>query len=287
MTNAKRERRTTGSGPVLVQTLSRGLGILSQFTVDERALSLTDLSRKTGLHRATVYRFARTLESHGYLAYDGENALYTIGQSWVAGLYSLGRGSVLGEILNRDLRALAEAMGETTALSVRRGQVLQVINAAPASHFFTPRLPESALVSLSESWSVHVRLHLAFSTEDDWERVAAVYRGHGAEDASAQTAAIGERIARAAVDRIAYSREDYREGICAIAVPVFRSGRLFATLGLVVPVERFHDANVERYSQDLRAAAAEMGRRLDEEREQMVLSSPERGRPEPSKTTTR
>jgi DNA-binding IclR family transcriptional regulator len=264
------------------------LGVLSQFTVDERALSLTDLSRKTGLHRATVYRFAKTLESDGYLAYDGENAVYTIGQSWAAGLYSLGRGSVLGEVLNHDLRALAEAMGETTALSVRKGQVLQVINAAPASHFFTPRLPESALVSLSESWSVHVRLHLAFSTEDDWERVAEVYRrGQGEEDASAQTAAIRERILRAATDGIAYSREDYREGICAMAVPVFRSGRLFATLGLVVPVERFHGANVERYSQDLRAAAAEMGRRLDEEREQMVISWPERDRPEPSKATTR
>jgi DNA-binding IclR family transcriptional regulator len=132
-----------------------------------------------------------------------------------------------------------------------------------------------------------VRLHLAYSTEDDWKRVAAVYRGHGEEDASPQTAAIRERIMRAGADGIAYSREDYREGICAIAVPVFRSGRLFATLGLVVPVERFHDANIERYSQDLRAAAAEMGRRLDEEREQMVISSPERDGPEPSKTTTR
>ncbi|NLO28434.1 MAG: helix-turn-helix domain-containing protein [Actinobacteria bacterium] len=59
-----------GKGPQLVQSLSRGLSVLSQFTAESRSLSLADLSRRTGLRRATVYRFARTLETEGFLSYD-------------------------------------------------------------------------------------------------------------------------------------------------------------------------------------------------------------------------
>lgn len=247
VTNAKNERRTSRCGPAGVHVLSRGLSILSQFTAEEPALTLTDLSRKTGLHRATVYRFAKTLESDGYLAYDSESALYSIGQAWAAALYTLGGTGPLKEILNRDLIALAETTGETAALSVRRGQQVQVINVAPVSHFFAARLPESALVPLSENWSVHARIHLAFSGD---------------------SMPVGVRAARTAADGIAYSREEYRAGLCAAAVPVFSRGRLVATVGLVIPVERFDDANVERFSQELRTAAATMGRRLDQDHEQ-------------------
>jgi DNA-binding IclR family transcriptional regulator len=45
-------------------------------------------------------------------------------------------------------------------------------------------------------------------------------------------------------------------------VPVFSLGSVVAALGLVVPTERY-DVNIERYSNELLAAAAEMGERLD------------------------
>ena len=72
------------SGPQLVQALSRGLGILSQFTGESRELSLAELSRRTGLHKGTVFRFVKTLEADSYLTYNSESGLYSVGPAWAA-----------------------------------------------------------------------------------------------------------------------------------------------------------------------------------------------------------
>ncbi len=96
---AKRPGPARENGATLVQSLSRGLGILSQFTADSRSLSLADLTRRTGLHRATAYRFARTLEAEGFLTFDPDTNLYSVGPAWAAALYSLGSDNALADIL--------------------------------------------------------------------------------------------------------------------------------------------------------------------------------------------
>jgi DNA-binding IclR family transcriptional regulator len=81
---------------------------------------------------------------------------------------------------------------------------------------------------------------------------------HDAAELAAQVA----RLTQEAAEGIAYSRDAYKRGASAVAVPIFSQGVVVAALGLVVPTERF-DAKVDEYSRELRAAAAEMGRRLD------------------------
>jgi DNA-binding IclR family transcriptional regulator len=267
-TSSPRLRET---GPALVQALSRGLGILSQFTAHDQTLSLTELSRRTGLHRATVYRFVKTLQAEGFLTLDVSTGLYRVGPAWAAALYSLGSNTVLAEILNHDLEQLAETTGETAALSVRRGDQVQIINAVPASRGFAPKLPESSLVALSESWNVHARIHLAYSSADTRQRITAVPAVRYTDHTVTEKATIRARVAKAAVDGITYSREEYKKGLCAAAVPVFSKGEVIASLGLIFPVERFDDEDLERYARELRAAAAAMGGRLDEALKQHVV----------------
>lgn len=258
-------------GPAPVQALSRGLGILSQFTSQNQRLSLADLSRRTGLHRATVYRFVKTLQAEGFLTWDTETGVYRVGPAWAAALYSLGSNTVLAEILANDLRKLADTTGETVALAVRRGDNVQVINVVAASIGFAPALPESSLVPLSESWNCHARIHLAYSSDDTKQRITGVRAIRYTNQTVVDKAAIRARVAKTAAVGITYSREEYKKGLCAAAVPIFSRGNIVASLGLVVPVERFGEANVERYSRELRAAAAAMGSRLDEAFAQALL----------------
>ena len=72
------KQKSEAAGATLVQSLSRGLNVLAQFTAQSRTLSLSELSRKTGLHKATVHRFVKTLESEGYLV-SVDPGCYTIG----------------------------------------------------------------------------------------------------------------------------------------------------------------------------------------------------------------
>ena len=223
-----------------MQVLSRGLHILCQFTAKEPALSLSELGRRTGLHRATVFRFVKVLQEEGFLTMDAATGLYRVGPAWAAALFMLGGNSILTEILNRDLQALAETTGEAVSLSVRKGDQIQMISVVSTSSGFVPTLPPGPFVPLSEHALVHARIHLAYSDEET-----------------------RRRMTKEAAEGIAYSRDAYKRGASAVAVPIFSQGTVVAALGLVVPTERF-DAKVDEYSRELRAAAAEMGRRLDE-----------------------
>ncbi len=223
----------------MVQSLSRGLGILSQFTAESRSLSLPDLARRTGLHRATAYRFIRTLEVEGFVTYDPDSALYSVGPAWAAALYSLGSETALTEILNSDMQALSEALSETCTLSVRRGDQVQIINVIDSSRLFRPRLPNSSLVALNEFWNVNSKIHLAFASEDTRRRMLAIPAVRYTQNTLTDRKAIAACLDRVATDRVACDCEEHDLEVCAIAVPVFEKGNVALALGVVTPVDRF------------------------------------------------
>lgn len=260
--STERDRQPRESGPVLVQALSRGLGILSQFTAESRSLSLAELSRRTGLHRATVYRFVKTLEAEDYLTYNQQSGLYSVGPAWAAALYSLGSDTVFAEILNEDLHRVTDMTQETVALGVRRGDNVQILRTLAPSRAFVPKLPDSNLTPLHASWSVHAKIHLAYSTEDTQRRMLAVPQTRYTEYTVTEPPAIRTRLEEIANEGIAYDLEEHRLGVCAIAVPVLSGGKVLASLGLVIPVERFTTDTAKAFGEQLREAASSMGTRL-------------------------
>ena len=246
-----------------VQALSRGLGILSQFTAERRSLSVSELSRRTGLHRTTIYRFAKTLEAEGYLTYNGQDAVYTIGPAWAAALYSLGSDNVLADILKSDLASLAAEIHETVALGVRHGDTVHIVSVMAPSRMFVPKLPVSDLPLLSETWNVHCQIHLAYASEETRRRILAAPVTQYTDNTVVDRKVILARLKKVAEEGVAYDREENARGVCALAVPVFAGGKVIVALGTIVPVERFGDAAVALLRDRLRRAADAMGARLE------------------------
>jgi IclR family pca regulon transcriptional regulator len=68
-----------GAGPVSVpeqrsdhvQSLERGLAVLTAFSADAPEMTLSDVARRTGLTRATARRLLLTLQGLGYVGTDG------------------------------------------------------------------------------------------------------------------------------------------------------------------------------------------------------------------------
>jgi DNA-binding IclR family transcriptional regulator len=259
---AELQKASQVGGPPPIRSLSRGLGILGQFTADSGSLSLTELSRRTGLHRATVYRFVKTLETEGYLTSVG-SGLYGIGPAWAIALYALGSDTVFAEILGTDLEALAESTHETAALGVRRGDSVQIVHVLPPSRSFVPRLPPGYIYPLHVTWNVHCQILLAFSSEDTKRRMLAVRQTRFTEHTVVDPQAIRTRLAQVRKEGVAYDREEFYVGTCAVAVPVMSRGRAVAALGLIVPVERFTDEAVTSLITQLTVATDDMQKRLD------------------------
>jgi DNA-binding IclR family transcriptional regulator len=256
------ERTRDKTGSTAVQSLSRGLRILGQFTAESKSLSLSELSRATGLHKATVHRFVRALESEGYLLYDAATGVYSVGPVWATALYALGSGTAFAQILNTDLRALAETSLEAVTLGVRRGDDVQVVHLLPSTRSFVPLLPPSRIHPLSAAGNVLCQILLAHSSEEVKRRILAVPQTRYTENTVVDPADVRARLERVLADGVAYEREEYQAGTCAVGVPLMWRGRAVAALALVVPVERFTEHTVPTFVEQLRSAARGMEKRV-------------------------
>lgn len=59
-----------------IETLERGLSVLSLFTRESSELSLTEIARSADLNMTTSLRIASTLEDAGYLQRDPDTKRY-------------------------------------------------------------------------------------------------------------------------------------------------------------------------------------------------------------------
>ena len=257
------EKAAEGAGAPLVQSLSRGLNILAQFTADSKTLTLAELSRRTGLHKATVHRFVKTLEAEGFLTCEGAG-VYSVGPTWAMSLVALGSDTAFAEILDTDLAKLAEATQETVALGVRRGDWVQIAHALPQDRSFVPVLPPGHLHPLHATWNVHSQILVAFADSKLRRRMLAIPQTSYTRHTVVDPREAEDKLDSARREGVAYDREEFREGTCAVGVPVSSRGKVVAALALVVPVERFTDENVAEYVVQLRETADGMGKRLSE-----------------------
>jgi DNA-binding IclR family transcriptional regulator len=99
-----------------IQSLLRGLGVLTTVLDSPRPLSLAEVSARTGLNRATVFRMLSTLVEGGYLSIDPSTPVYSAGSTIVRHLRSSPLESVIVYRTKALLEELAAETGETVCL---------------------------------------------------------------------------------------------------------------------------------------------------------------------------
>lgn len=119
-------------GTHYVQSLARGLSVITAFDASRPRMTLSDVARRTGLSRATARRFLLTLEQLGYVRTDGRDFELTakvleIGYSYLSSLD-------LPEIAAPHLRRLSEQLGESTSVAVLDGSDIVYVARVQARH---------------------------------------------------------------------------------------------------------------------------------------------------------
>lgn len=107
-----------GSGGVIAVT--RALRLLETFGVDDAQLTLAELSRRTGMHKTTVLRIARTLAQDHYLV-QKEDGSWRLGRAagWLGACYQASFD--VHELVEPVLRELTIQTGESASFYVREG----------------------------------------------------------------------------------------------------------------------------------------------------------------------
>ncbi|PXW16385.1 IclR family transcriptional regulator [Paraburkholderia caballeronis] len=231
-------RRAVRTGqPPLVRSLERGLRILGEFSSRETLLSGSELARRLGMPRTTVFHLLQTLESFGVLERSGNARGYRLGVA----VLRLGFESLspldLTDFTQPVLDKLRDATRLTSHVVIREGR--DVVFVAKAQS----RAPLFSLVKINVGTRLpaHATVHGQVLMGDMTLReLAALFPEGELKQYTPRTPrsveALYEVVRKIAQRRHAVSRSSFEDGISVIAAPVLdESGRIAAAVAVTMP----------------------------------------------------
>lgn len=140
-----------------VGAVDRALSILFAYRAGEGALSLAELSRRTGLYKSTLLRLMASLERAGMLLRDGAAPEWRLGPALVGlGLRAAAPEAMLEAALPPLLRRLAEETGESASFYIRQGGMRLCRFRIEGRHAVRDHLPPGSLLPLDRGAAGHV-----------------------------------------------------------------------------------------------------------------------------------
>lgn len=219
-TRSVTQRVSSSTKPV--RAVERALKILFFVAENPKAVSLTEVSRKTGLDKATALRLLATLEDFQLVRKDPRTRCYAPG----LGVWRLPRGlrDDLREIARPYLETLRRQTNETVSLIIPRGFERVVIDVVATDHELA--VVPAVGTSLPVYCGAAGKVIMAFMEDDERDHVI---RETGLKplvpSEAVDRAAFLDVLRRVRQDGYARSIGDVTVGTSALAAPVFDDGQ--------------------------------------------------------------
>jgi IclR family pca regulon transcriptional regulator len=219
-----------------VHALDRGLAVIRAFDATNKELTLSAVARATGVNRASVRRFLRTLVELGYVSTDGR--LFALRPKILELGYTYLSTTSLPEVAVPHLERLVGRIHESSLMSVLEdGEVLCVAR-VPARRILRIAVP---IGTRFPAYATAMGRVLLAGQSDD--RVEAYAAATALTNATATTLADVEML-RAELDRVrcagyAVVDHDLEDGLHSLAAPVRdRDGRVAAAVNVSAHASR-------------------------------------------------
>lgn len=218
-----------------IAAVERALSVLSAFRAAPR-LSLSELSKRTGLFKSTLLRILATLERNGYVMRLAD------GQYRVGGiLFELGSGYVasfqLEEVMKPALARLVAATGESASFYVRAGAKRQCVFRINSPQAVRHVIMAGQILDLDSAATSQI--------------LRRYEKGGPRPDAQADYAALC---------RSTSGQGDVETA--SVAAPIFDTGGFVGVINVSGPVHRFTKAMAARCLAELAVTAASLSRAL-------------------------
>jgi IclR family pca regulon transcriptional regulator len=217
------------------ETLVKGLEILQLFSAHPKGLRLPEITRLTGLPKATAYRFLQTLLDQNYLHYSPSAGLFRLGPKVMSLGYSALLGFDLAELAEPYLNDLSKKINENVNLGVLDGVDAVYLVRVRVHTIFSMNLTVGSRVASHNS--AIGRALLAYIPDDVLRGViddmgrnpeVAAKIGRGGEELKRHLGTVREK-------GYALTDGEFVPGLASVAVPVFDAGG-HAEAAINVPV---------------------------------------------------
>ncbi len=241
-----------------MSSLERGLELLTTLEKAQQAMTLSDLSRAAGLHKATAQRLLAVLEARGFV--EKVRGHYQIGSSVVPLAHAYQGENSLSKAGQAVLAELAGSLGETASIFVRHGFDRVVIQRINSIHPLRYSLPIGQRLPLYAGASGRV---LAAAMPDaELERyLEQLGEVRFVSGRILSRLELKELILKTRREGYAISIEERSEGVISVAVPVVVPGRgTIAALNIGGPISRMPEDRARSMVADVRRGAEELVR---------------------------
>jgi DNA-binding IclR family transcriptional regulator len=241
------------------QALDRAIGLMRVIaTAQSPGLTARELSERTGLTQATLYRQLQALEKHGLV--ESEAKHYRIGRGALFFAAAAFEANPLHKVAQRPLRRVAQATGCSIALVIAQDALAMC--AARAEGTFNARTIYSN-VGATVPLGVGSSSLCLLAALDDQEADHVIETNRQALIGPYFMDELALRTAIRQVQRDGYARDpgEVFQDVFGLGVPVrSQTGKTIAAIGLSAVLERVDPAREKWILSVMQDAAAEIGR---------------------------
>ncbi len=244
-----------------VRAVERALQILNSFDDENPERGISEISEAIGLHKATTHRILTTMLNMGFIERTADGQKYRLGNQMIdLGFKVLRRMDLRRESIPL-MRKFIEEWDEAIDLSVFQDK--QVLYVEVLQSHQTLTIAATVGQRLPAHCTATGKLFLANASEKDLQIVL----GNPLQAYTKNTLVTQEKLlqelARIKEMGYAFDREEYEEGIRAVAAPIRNyTGVVIAAISVPAPVGRMSDERMEKISRSICEYAVMISRRL-------------------------
>lgn len=233
-----------GFGEHFAQSFARGLSVFTVFGPDSAALTVSDVSRATGMTRASARRFLLTLVDLGYMHYDGK--LFRLAPKVLTLGYAYLSSMSLPGIAHPHLEELVLQTHESSSISVLDDTDIVYVGRVPTSRIMT------VAINVGTRFPAHAtsmgRVLLADLDEDAFERyLAKADLQRFTPDTVVDPDQLRTAVQEVRAQGYALVDQQLEQGLRSVAAPVRnRRGRVVAAVNVSSHVSRVTKERIRR-----------------------------------------
>lgn len=248
--------------PVVVQAVDKALDILSCFTISEPEFGVTELAKRLGLYKSSVFRILKTLEQRGFVVQDAKTQKYRLGFK----LFDLGTAVISG----LEVRTVAVPLMQELCSRTKETVTLDIADDDERVCIEKVEGTESVrtVVQIGLRHPLYMvasgKLLLAFMPREDIERIFSKKMFHSTPSGKViDPVLLRKELAEIARRGYSFSNSERSIDTSAFAAPIRNyDGKVIAAISLSGPESRFNEEHKGILLSEILRTAEEISARL-------------------------